>query len=353
MRRSGPPSIAIAIAIAIVVSLVAAPSARADERDTSASTRASDSEDERASAAPEPRSEIEARSRRAAPPQPQPGSHWQPHWPRFHWLEGVATVVAEGAAIAVYFWEPVRTPKWLAPAPLDSELRDALRLDSADDRRAAVIASDVLLYGMLPWPVLVDALLLAGAVHGDTDTMLQMTLIDLETLAVAHLATWLTSRLVGRARPSHLGCVADDSCPDRGSGPVASFVSGHALMAYATAGLVCTHHVMSPWLTGSSEGAGLFCAGALGVATASSALRILADKHWTSDVAIGGLIGATIGFGVPLVLHYGRPHRGPRASARAGATESADRARWTAPAPALLVAPAESDGPGLRVLGAF
>lgn len=242
--------------------------------------------------------------------------HWKPWWPRFHWVEGVVAIGAEALAITIYVTEPSREARWLDPAPLDEEIREAWRLHSYEDRDAVVLASDVLFVTLLAWPVVVDALLLAGLVRGDTDTMVQMLLIDAEVLAVAHLIHWMTTRLVGRVRPIHRECVPLDSCADRGVGPVASFVSGHSMLAYAAAGLICTHHLFHPWMTGSYEGAALMCGSSLMMATITSAMRVMVDLHWASDVGIGAVLGSTVGWVLPLALHYAWPRPRSDASSR-------------------------------------
>jgi membrane-associated phospholipid phosphatase len=191
------------------------------------------------------------------------------------------------------------------------------------------------------WPVFVDALFLAGLVHGDTDSMLQMALIDIEVLAIAHLVHWFTTRVVGRVRPLHRECVVDDSCPDRGVGPVASFVSGHSLLAYAASGLVCTHHIFNPWLTRSADGAAIACTSSLVLATTTSLMRVMVDLHWASDVGIGAVIGASLGWVLPIALHYA--HGPPSPSA----------AREAAPV-SLAVRPGVADElSGLTITGAF
>lgn len=278
-------------------------------------------------------------SREPEPSHETPRSHWEPQWERFGAANAAIAVIAEGAAFAVYFAEPVREPRWTERLPLDDELRAGLRIHPEGDRQAAIAISDAMLALMLGWPMLIDAMLIAGIAHGDSDAALQMALIDLETLAVAHMVTWLTSRLAGRVRPEAIECARDGSCGDTGSGPVASFVGGHSLMSYASAGLICTHHLAHPWMLGGIEGAGLACAGGLAIATATSFLRVGVDRHWASDVGIGAAIGAAIGFGMPLALHYLRPRPGaPRA----------------APISLLHVrAGAGNDPSGLSVSGAF
>jgi membrane-associated phospholipid phosphatase len=42
----------------------------------------------------------------------------------------------------------------------------------------------------------------------------------------------------------------------------------------------------------------------LASATVTSVLRVVADKHYTSDVLIGAVLGFGFGFGLPMLLHY-------------------------------------------------
>jgi membrane-associated phospholipid phosphatase len=42
----------------------------------------------------------------------------------------------------------------------------------------------------------------------------------------------------------------------------------------------------------------------MSVATATALLRIVADKHYLSDVVVGAAVGTASGLLLPLVLHY-------------------------------------------------
>jgi membrane-associated phospholipid phosphatase len=267
--------------------------------------------------------------------------HWQRHWERFNAAGVFVIATAEAAAWSVYLTEPVTEPHWTARLPGDDEIRSALRVTDQQDREGLIIASDGLFGVVLLWPLLVDSFFLAGIVHQDDDAALQMALIDAEVLAIAHMVTWLTSRLAGRVRPEALECAPAGTCGVVGSGPVASFVGGHTIMAYAAAGLTCTHHLENPWLAGQAGG-GAACAASLGLATAMSFMRISVDRHWASDIGFGALIGAAIGFGVPYALHYGRAH-----SSRNGTATEVERAL-------LRFRPGSEGGPlGLTIDGAF
>ena len=142
-----------------------------------------------------------------------------------------------------------------------------------------------------------------------------------------------------------MDCAVAGTCDDMGSGPVASFVGGHSLMAFTSAGLICAHHLENPWLLGSREGAGTACAAGLALATVMSFMRVGVDRHWSSDIGIGALMGALIGFGVPYALHYGRSR-----PARTPGSEDGPRSAISA----LMVAPGADGTPmGLTVSGAF
>lgn len=244
--------------------------------------------------------------------QEEQRSHWRPEWRRFDVANAMIIVVAESAAFAVYFAQPVTEALWTSTLPLDEELRDVFRVSDQGTKDVLVTASDALFLAMLAWPIAVDSVLLAGAVRGDWDVALQTALIDLQVLAVAQMATWLTSRLTGRVRPESVECVAAGTCLDEGSGPVQSFVGGHSLMAFASAGLTCTHHLESPWIAGNVEAAAMTCGSSLVLATALGFMRLAVDRHWASDIALGSAMGAAIGFAMPYLLHYRAPgHRAP------------------------------------------
>ena len=66
------------------------------------------------------------------------------------------------------------------------------------------------------------------------------------------------------------------------------------------------HHAALP-LYGSDFGGALACGVTMTSATATAVMRIVADKHWTTDVLIGSGLGLGLGFGLPYLLHYG-PH---------------------------------------------
>jgi membrane-associated phospholipid phosphatase len=77
-----------------------------------------------------------------------------------------------------------------------------------------------------------------------------------------------------------------------------SFFSGHTTDAFALAAASGTIGALRGyrWAPVSCVVAGSFAA-------ITAYLRIAADKHWLSDVVVGMVIGAGIGFAVPYVFH--------------------------------------------------
>jgi membrane-associated phospholipid phosphatase len=79
-----------------------------------------------------------------------------------------------------------------------------------------------------------------------------------------------------------------------------SFPSGHAVVAFSLASAV-SEEARTPWVTALAYG------GAAAVAWS----RVYEDKHWTSDVAAGALIGIVAGRGTVRLLHRPRGEGDP------------------------------------------
>jgi len=71
-------------------------------------------------------------------------------------------------------------------------------------------------------------------------------------------------------------------------------------------------------LYGSADWA--VCPAALGIAAGTSLLRVVADKHWATDVIAGAVIGATVG-AVVSAVHL----RGDRSAPTAGLSLGGER----------------------------
>jgi len=58
----------------------------------------------------------------------------------------------------------------------------------------------------------------------------------------------------------------------------------------------------------------LVCPAALGIAAGSSLLRVVADRHWTTDIIAGALVGSAVGAVVSAVHLRAAVRRTRRAS---------------------------------------
>jgi len=102
--------------------------------------------------------------------------------------------------------------------------------------------------------------------------------------------------VVGRERPS----ATDDPLhfrPFNASNRWQSFPSGHAVVAFSLATSV-SEEAGRPWVTALTFGG----------ATLVGWSRIYDDKHWTSDVAGGALVGVVVSRAALRALHRRHPH---------------------------------------------
>ena len=244
-----------------------------------------------------------------APVTEAPGKHrmtWT--YPRFRSVEYVAALAATGAGL----WLETGTSGFAenhigGPVLLDKVTRNALVLGTQSQRKTIADISDIV------WPVtqyfpIVDSLFTPLVTdNGNLDVAMQMTLINWQVQGVAFLLTRTSHRIAGRHRPVIYGCKEDASwdtdCTNDEESLRASFLSGHASMSFASAGLTCSHHISLPMYGGNAADAAI-CGLTLTSATAVAFMRIMADKHWWSDVIAGSTLGLATGFGLPFLLHY-------------------------------------------------
>jgi membrane-associated phospholipid phosphatase len=151
--------------------------------------------------------------------------------------------------------------------------------EEAQERRSNTTNSMAKLGNTLgEWRIVVPALsagYLAGELAGSRD----LKRVMLHAGAAAALATGISSSLkytIGRSRPPVAGD-PDQFRPFSGSN---SFPSGHTAVAFAIATSIADETDDS-WSDVALYGA----------ATLTAMSRINDDRHWTSDVLIGGLIG--------------------------------------------------------------
>jgi membrane-associated phospholipid phosphatase len=214
----------------------------------------------------------------------------------------IAAQTAGNLAFETYGKTPGET--WREPLPLDVPVRNTLAARSATGRLRADAVSDVLWHTAAYYPVVVDSLLVPLAFDGlNTHVAWQLTAVSWQTIGLTGLVTRAFHNTVPRARPSTYGCSpepdAENPCAIAGPG----FFSGHVSMTTAGAALSCMHHAALP-LYGEGPAGAITCGVLSANAVAVGVLRMMADKHWFTDVVAGHLLGASIGLGLPWLLHY-------------------------------------------------
>lgn len=253
-------------------------------------------------------------SQEPAPDEPAPneqdprgrpsGSVWSPNWKQPGWLDAALTggLFAGGAAIQFGLGAPAE-PRWIGPVLADGFMRDSLLATTDDGLLRAGAASDWLLYSLVAAPLLVQPGLTWMA-HGDSDAAAKIALINAQALGVTFFSTVALKHTIGRQRPPIGACWDDpNSSPSCNERDTLSFPSGHTSMAFAGAGLVCLNHEVLEPLGGGWDRAA--CYTALGAATATGALRMIANKHYLTDVVAGAALGLTAGYLLPKWLYFG------------------------------------------------
>jgi membrane-associated phospholipid phosphatase len=246
---------------------------------------------------------------------------WSPDWPRFRLVEAIDTLaLAVGAYVINAYWKPPEHAAWSSGILWDKAVRDALRGQTLGVQRTASNVSNYLYLGAVVAPLVIDNAVVALAVHRSPDVALQMTLIDAQALAMAGAVSLATEHAVGRARPYTTSCGPDGVVRDASghpllwscgnSGDFQSFYSGHAAVTATMAGLTCVHHEHLP-LYGGGFADLAPCLLMIGVSTATGIARIVADRHWSTDVITGWSVGFVSGYVVPSLLHYGFNHGRP------------------------------------------
>ncbi len=210
-----------------------------------------------------------------------------------------------GALLGLRAIDRPERPSWDRVNRFDAAARGGLRL-GANGRDAIATASDALLFTLAAYPLVVEDLALVLISDRNPALAARLTAIDAQSFAVMGLLVGAAKLGAARERPyAHAaGCEQSPNAPgcdedDRNM----SFFSGHAAMAFTGAGLACFHQQQIEGLYGS-RGAGLaVCGSAMALATTTSLFRVMADKHWATDVLAGAGIGLFAGWLLPWLTH--------------------------------------------------
>ena len=265
-----------------------------------------------------------AQDRGTAPSEGQPRSRAPRHDPaRSHRtpVDPVAAGVAGGlaagflgAGLGIYLAPPTHHDEasvWRGGIVADEPVRDALRASSPEAISVAGRISDVMLVTTIAYTTLADALLIP-LLQDDPDLAWQASLAHSLAFGITLTAGGIVKRATGRARPYERNCQADPSAPGCSSHDIfESFYSLHTGLAATSAGVSCALHLERN-LFGDMPADIMSCGGSIAAATMTGLLRVVADRHYLSDVLIGGLLGFAVGYIVPLLVVPSRPSRTAR-----------------------------------------
>jgi membrane-associated phospholipid phosphatase len=238
---------------------------------------------------------------------------WKPEWPYFrpigYWLTAASVLGAVGSTL---FLEYPDDPRWSGGILFDNAARRALRAHDPGARDAIRTASDIALIASITQAGLIDGALLP-LIDRSPGVAGQLTLINAQAFAINILFSTLLFKAAARERPLIPDCQRDPKFdPLCNAGPYASFPSSHTSTAFTAAGLICVHHQYLQLYGGAWDTAA--CIESIAVATATGLFRVIGDRHYMSDVILGGAMGFTIGYVYPWLLHYSGSSDVPRES---------------------------------------
>jgi hypothetical protein len=220
--------------------------------------------------------------------------------------------------------EPAR---WRGGILFDDWVRGGLGGRTLSSQRAAQLWGTYVFYGAVPVVTLVDVAIVTLGVHRSPDVALQMLLIDMQALGMSGVVSLGTEQLVGRERPYGEDCGPDGQTRTSSGVPLynhcggpndnKSFIAGHPAAVATMTGLTCAHHQHLP-LYGGGLADLAPCLVMIGASAFTGVSRVVADKHWASDVVLGWSVGALSGYVVPSLLHYGFTSHGPLGAVRSG-----------------------------------
>jgi len=228
-------------------------------------------------------------------------------------LNGVTWI---GVGGAIHFGADP-TERWDGTNGFDRGIRDGLAASSRSGRDDAGTASDVLLSLTVAAPLLADVAVRSLWMDGDCDQALEITSDWVESLGFIWMLTEATKKIAGRERPYGRECGSDPGysggCSDESR--FESFFSGHASMSAGAAALLCKDAIHRNVWGESRLTRSLVCGLGVGASLATGTLRMVADKHWATDVLVGWAVGGLVGwFDLPGpfdLLRFRYPRNGP------------------------------------------
>ncbi|MGH7330238.1 MAG: phosphatase PAP2 family protein, partial [Polyangiaceae bacterium] len=240
---------------------------------------------------------------------------WSKDWPRVRVAEVVDVIGLTLGSYAIdAFWKPPHSSQWSGGILFDNAVRSVLRGRNEKTQQTASDMSDYLYKGGTLAPYVIDVFFVTLSVHENADVALEMLLINMQSLGLTGVVTLAAEHTVARSRPYVGDCGPDGNVRDAngnllfnkcdGVGDYQSFYSGHAAAVTTMAGLTCAHHQHIPLYGGGFPDL-VPCLVMIGAAASTGVTRLVADRHWATDVVLGYGIGFVSGYVLPSMLHYG------------------------------------------------
>ena len=234
--------------------------------------------------------------------EPEPPSLWRQEWPEFRTSEGVLTLASGVATGLIVLYGPLEHPRWHGGILFDDAARDAFRSSDPETRKTYQSIGDWT-YRLSPLIPLVDAFVVSTLGHHDKKLALNLGAVTFEAYSYSGLSSFISTELSARARPDS-SCVGDQCRVD-----TQSFFSGHTSIAATGAGLVCANHTRIA-LYGNPIADAAACVFATSNSLVTAGTRLIADRHYASDIILGFGVGFGFGYAVPVMLHYSYPKSG-------------------------------------------
>lgn len=226
---------------------------------------------------------------------------WQD--PDLEWWPWLVSVPLFATALTIDATISPDSARWSGAGPIDRAFESWIASSPAGRRRAARV-SDAFLGASFAAPIL-DAVLWHRKGTSRARFTYRLLMIDGLSLALTGLVSVATKHVVRRARPYDVPCRADESYSGScdSSSRFQSFISGHSAISFTGAALVCAHQV----LRGRSPLGHIQCAMSLATASITGAMRIVAERHYVSDVAVGAVVGFLSGYLLPMLFRRSFP----------------------------------------------
>lgn len=251
-------------------------------------------------------SPVQAQSGQAAADTPQAIHALKFDWTRDGIITGVGGVLWIGSEA---FFKDELAPKQCRWCDRAADGTDTLnRLDkwgrgiageTPEARKRADTWSNVVDFVALPVAVFGGQALLVNANHASSSVYFQDATIILQSAVLASVLNQTVKFIAGRERPFvHVLPEDQKALTAHPNDNNLSFFSGHTTLAFSL--------VVAAGTVAEQRGykyRGWIWAVGLPVAASVGLLRMGADKHYLTDVAVGALVGSAFGVAVPLLLH--------------------------------------------------